>query len=80
MAAILGGLDALVFTGGIGENAAPISARAPSTAWPSSASTLDPKTNADQRPPHRRRARPDPRPMPTDEERVIARATAAALP
>jgi acetate kinase len=76
MAAVLGGLDALVFTGGIGENA-PRSAPAASTAWPSSASPSTPPPTP-QRPPHRR----GPVPilvLPTDEERVIARATAAAL-
>jgi acetyltransferase-like isoleucine patch superfamily enzyme len=59
MAAVLGGLDALVFTGGIGENSPDIRARAleasPSSASPSTRS--QPET-----PPHRRRARPDPRP------------------
>jgi acetate kinase len=78
MAAILGGLDALVFTGGIGENAAPIRARA-LDGLAFLGLTLDPAANGTNA------ARIDAGPvpilvMPTDEERVIARATAAALP
>jgi hypothetical protein len=60
MAAVLGGLDALVFTGGIGENAPEIRARGLDTlAFLGLA--LDPGPTR-QRPPHRRGLRPDPRP------------------
>ena len=45
LAAVLGGLDTLVFTGGIGEHAAP-SACASARAWSFSASALDPRRNA----------------------------------
>jgi acetate kinase len=77
MAAVLGGIDALVFTGGIGENAPEIRARGLDTLG-FLGLALD----------HRANARNAPRidagfvpilVLPTDEERIIARATAAAL-
>jgi acetate kinase len=76
MAAVLGGLDALVFTGGIGENS-PDPRPRPRRPRLSSASRST-RRQRRKRPPHRR----GPVPilvLPTDEERVIARATAAAL-
>jgi acetate kinase len=76
MAAVLGGLDALVFTGGIGENSPDIRARGlEGLAFLGLA--LDPGQR-------RKRPRIEAGPvpilvLPTDEERIIARATAAAL-
>lgn len=77
MAAVLGGIDALVFTGGIGENAAPIRARALERLEFLGLSINDAAnlTNAGQ-------IGSGPVPVliiPTDEERIIARATAAEL-
>ncbi|RDC71412.1 acetate/propionate family kinase [Rhodovulum sp. 12E13] len=77
MAAELGGLDALVFTGGVGENAAPIRARAlAGLEWMGLA--VDPEANAA----NARRIGAGDVPVlviPTDEERVIARAVQEAL-
>ena len=76
-AAALGGLDALVFTGGIGENAAPIRERTiRDFAW--LGFELDPAANAAHAPTitfSNRSAHV----IPTDEEAVIASATAAFL-
>jgi acetate kinase len=78
MAAELGGLDALVFTGGVGENAAPIRARAlAGLGWMGLA--IDPEANEA----NAREIGAGEVPVlaiPTDEERVIARAVQAALP
>jgi acetate kinase len=77
LAAVLGGLDALVFTGGIGEHAAPVRAQALER-LAFMGLRLDPAANA-------RGAGaihaggPPILVIPTDEERIIARATAAAL-
>ncbi len=77
MTALLGGLDALVFTGGVGENAAPIRACVlEGMGW--LGLSVDPEANAAAA------TRIDAGPtaalvIPTDEERVIARAVAAAL-
>jgi acetate kinase len=77
MAAVLGGLDGVVFTGGIGENAAEIRARA-IDGMEFLGLSLDAAANATNGPvistgPTRVLV------IPTDEERVIARAVAAAL-
>jgi acetate kinase len=77
MAAALGGIDALVFTGGIGENAAPIRARALETLG-FLGLALDPVANAANAPQIGAGAVPV-LVIPTDEERIIARACAAAL-
>lgn len=77
MAAVLGGIDALVFTGGIGEHAAPIRARAVDR-LAFLGLTVDEDANAMNAP----RIDSGPVPIlviPTDEERVIARATAVHL-
>ena len=77
MAAVLGGLDGVVFTGGIGENAAPIRARVlEGMDW--LGLTVDAQANAANA---REIGRGGVRALviPTDEERVIARAVAAAL-
>ena len=77
LAAALGGVDALVFTGGIGENSATVRAGiCDSLEW--MGVTLAPDANAQGRidignDPVRVFV------VPTDEERVIARATASAL-
>lgn len=72
MAAVLGGLDALVFTGGVGENAAPIRARVlDNTAF--LGLSLDPKANAVNATRIDAGAVPV-LVIPTDEEQVIARA------
>jgi acetate kinase len=77
LAAVLGGLDALVFTGGIGENAAPIRARATETLGFLGLAVDEVANAANATEIH---AGPVPiLVIPTDEERVIARATAAAL-
>lgn len=78
MAADLGGLDGLVFTGGVGENAAPIRA-AVLDRLGFLGLTLDAAANAAGGPeisagPARALV------IATDEERIIARAVAAALP
>lgn len=75
LAAALGGLDALVFTGGIGENSAEIRARIVASAgW--LGAELDPAANASGGP---RLSPPGSRVsvwvLPTDEERTIARHT-----
>lgn len=77
MAAVLGGLDGLVFTGGIGENAAPIRARV-LDGMGFLGLDLDEGANAENATdisdgPTQTLV------IPTDEERVIARAVAAEL-
>jgi acetate kinase len=79
MAAVLGGLDALVFTGGIGENAVPLRQRVcESCAWlgadvdATRNSTGGPCLSSDA-------SRVSAWRIATDEESVIARHTAAAL-
>jgi acetate kinase len=77
MAAVLGGMDALVFTGGIGENSAEIRARALAPLG-FLGLAVDPVANAA----NATEIGAGPLPvlvLPTDEERVIARATAEAL-
>ena len=79
LAAALGGLDAFVFTAGIGENSAAIRARiAEKLAW--LGAELDAKANADRKP---LISRPDSRVklyvIPTDEELMIAEHTLAAI-
>ena len=77
MAAVLGGVDAVVFTGGIGENAAPIRARAIAGLGFLGLS-IAPAANEVSAP----RIDAGPVPVlvvPTDEERVIARAVAGSL-
>jgi acetate kinase len=77
MAAVLGGVDALVFTGGVGENAAPIRARA-LEGLGFLGLELDPDANAanatviDA-------GRVPVLVLPTDEESVIARSTKALI-
>jgi acetate kinase len=77
LAAALGGIDAIVFTGGIGENSASMRDRICAySRW--LGLVLDPEANADHR---RRISSPSSAvqvfAMPTDEEVVIARATRA---
>ncbi len=79
LAAALGGLDAFVFTAGIGENSATMRARiAERLAWLGAA--LDPAANAARQ---TRISRADSRValyvVPTDEELMIARHTLALL-
>jgi acetate kinase len=79
LAAVLGGLDALVFTGGVGENAGPVRARVSRAAgWLGIA--LDERANASGGP---RLALPDSAvsawAIPTDEQGVIARHAANLL-
>jgi acetate kinase len=79
LAAALGGLDAFVFTAGIGENSAVIRARiAEKLEW--LGLTIDPAANAAHA---LRISRPQSRvavlAVPTDEELMIARHTAALL-
>jgi acetate kinase len=79
LAAALEGLDAFVFTAGIGENAASLRARvADRLAWLGAA--IDPSANAKHGP---LISQPDSRiaiyVIPTDEERMIAQHTAALL-
>jgi len=77
MTAILGGLDALVFCGGIGENSAMIRARlCEGMDW--LGLTLDAAAN-EARAPEIGHGRVRVLVIPTDEERVIARAVNAAL-
>ncbi len=77
MTAILGGLDALVFCGGIGENSAMIRARlCEGMGW--LGLTLDAAAN-EARAPEIGHGRVRVLVIPTDEERVIARAVNAAL-
>jgi acetate kinase len=80
LAAALGGLDAFVFTAGIGENSPTIRARiAERLAW--LGVVLDPAANADRK---SLISRPDSRVallvVPTDEELMIAHHTLALLP
>src|SRR5207244_4167620 len=80
LAAALGGLDAFVFTAGIGENSATIRARiAEKLVW--LGAVLDPAANADGK---LLISRPESRlallVVPTDEERMIAQHTLALLP
>ncbi|MAM62888.1 acetate/propionate family kinase [Maritimibacter sp. UBA3975] len=77
LAAALKGLDALVFTGGIGENAGAIRASVcADLGWLGIA--LDPERNADNAPVISRDGAPvTVHVIPTNEERVIARAAAA---
>jgi acetate kinase len=79
LAAALGGLDAFVFTAGIGENSAGIRARiSEKLAW--LGAELDGKANADRKP---LISRPESRiklyVIPTDEELMIAEHTLAAI-
>ncbi len=79
LAAALGGLDTLVFSGGIGENAAPIRARICADLG-----FLGVRIDAARNERHAPRISPDQAPiavrvLPTDEERMIARATFAAV-
>jgi acetate kinase len=77
LSAALGGLDALVFTGGIGEHAAPIRARALERL-----AFLGLKVDVDKNAmdaPMIHRGEVPILVMPTDEERIIARAAADAL-
>jgi xylulose-5-phosphate/fructose-6-phosphate phosphoketolase len=73
LAAALGGLDAIVFTGGIGENAAPIRERVcRDAAW--LGVELDPEANGEGRPRITRdRSRVAAYVVPADEELTIAR-------
>jgi acetate kinase len=80
LAAALGGLDAFVFTAGIGENSPTVRARiAERLAW--LGVVLDPAANADRK---SLISRPESRVVllvvPTDEELMIARHTLALLP
>ncbi len=79
LAAVLGGLDALVFTAGIGENSAEIRARIGSaSAW--LGIDLDPAANAGGGPCISRPASPvSVWVIPTDEELMIARHTGSLL-
>jgi acetate kinase len=79
LAAALGGLDALVFTAGIGEHAAPIRERVcRDAAWLGVA--LDPAANAAHGPCISAAAsRVSAWVVPTDEERMIARHTLAVV-
>ena len=77
MAAVLGGIDALVFTGGIGENAAPIRARIlDGTEF--LGLSVDQRLNAENAPNIAQGSKPV-LVIPTDEERVIARAASRWL-
>jgi acetate kinase len=80
LAAALGGLDAFVFTAGIGENSPSMRARiAEKLAW--LGVVLDPSANAERK---ARISRPESRAallvIPTDEELMIAQHTLALLP
>ena len=77
MAAVLGGIDALVFTGGIGEHAAPIRARALERLEFLGLS-IAPEANA-KNAAQIGAGRVPVMVIPTDEERIIARATVAEL-
>lgn len=79
LAAALGGLDAFVFTAGIGENAAPIRARiSEGLAW--LGAQLDPAANdADASVISKAGSRVALHVMPTDEELMIARHTLAII-
>jgi acetate kinase len=78
LAAALGGLDALVFTGGIGEHDAGVRERVlRSSAW--LGFTLDPAANSAHGPRIATEAGPRAWVIPTDEELMIARHTQAVL-
>lgn len=77
MAAVLGGVDALVFTGGVGENAAPIRARALERLG-FLGLELDPAANAENATVIDAGRVPI-LVLPTDEESVIARSTKALI-
>jgi acetate kinase len=78
LAAALGGLDAVVFTGGIGEHAAPVRARVLTAAeW--LGLTLDDAANAHDGPQISAAGSPRAWVVPTDEERMIARHTRSLL-
>ena len=79
LAAVLGGLDALVFTAGIGENSAEIRSRiCEASAW--LGINLDPEANRERRPCiTRAESRVSAWVVPTNEELVIARHTGALL-
>ena len=78
LAAVLGGLDALVFTGGIGEHAAPIRERIVHAAgWLGLA--LDPVANAHNGPCISTPGAASAWVIPTDEEQMIARHTDALI-
>ncbi len=79
LAAALGGLDAFVFTAGIGENSPTIRARiADKLGW--LGVTIDPKANASQGPLiSRSEGRVAAYVIPTDEEAMIARHTLATI-
>ncbi|AVO38135.1 acetate/propionate family kinase [Pukyongiella litopenaei] len=77
MAAVLGGLDGVVFTGGIGENAAPVRARV-IEGMGFLGLDLDPAAN-DASATRIGTGATEILVIPTDEERVIARAVAAEL-
>jgi len=80
LAAALGGLDAFVFTAGIGENSPTIRARiAEKLAWLGVA--FDPAANAERKLTiSRRESRVALLVVPTDEELMIAQHTLALLP
>jgi acetate kinase len=78
LAAVLGGLDALVFTAGIGENSAEIRRRiCAASAW--LGIELDPEANQRGGPQISRGAGPSAWTIPTNEELMIARHTWALL-
>ena len=78
LAAALGGLDALVFTGGIGEHAAPVRSRVlAASAW--LGLTLDAAANDRHGPRISAAGTPRAWVVPTDEERMIARHTQSLL-
>ena len=77
MTAVLGGLDGLVFCGGIGENAAPIRARV-LRGMGYLGLVMDDEANADNGPRITSGAIPA-LVIPTDEESVIAKALMAVL-
>ncbi len=78
LAAALGGLDALVFTGGIGEHAAPIRAQVVAAAeW--LGLRLDPEANARDGPRISVAGTASAWVIPTDEELMIARHTGALI-
>jgi acetate kinase len=79
LAAALGGLDGIVFTAGVGENAAPVRARiCDACAW--LGVELDPRANAANAPRiSRQGARTSAHVIPTDENLMIARHTRALV-
>jgi acetate kinase len=79
LTAVLGGIDALVFTAGIGENSAEIRSRiCAASAW--LGIDMDPDANRDRRPRiSRTGSRASAWVIPTNEELVIARHTGALL-